>query len=366
MKAVILVGGEGMRLRPLTCNLPKPMVPIANRPFLEYTLEYLNRHGIEEVILAVSYLPHRIQSYFGKGEKSGLKLTYVVEESPLGTAGAVKNVARYLKEPFFVLNGDIFTDIDLSEMAAFHRKNKAMATIALLPVEDISSYGVVECDKKQKVLRFLEKPSRDAVTANTINAGIYFLEPQVLEHIPAQSFFTFEQGLFPLLAQKGEGLYGFAARGYWIDIGTPEKYLSLHYDLLLGKARQLSPNQEVLWGDGCQVHPTAQVRGPVVIGKNCVIGPRVQITGPTVLGDKCEIQAGAVVERSVLWEGVHLGAGTIVKNCVISSRCYIGQECLVPEGCVLGEEAVLEAKRELPQGTRVWAGERLEAGAPSF
>lgn len=204
MKAVILVGGEGTRLRPLTYSTPKPMVPILNRPFLEHMLKYMKSHHINDVILALCYLPDHIRAYFGNGSDYGVKLTYDVETSPLGTAGAVKNVAQHLDETFFVFNGDVFTDLNLTAMLDTHRKKSSKATIALTPVDDPSMYGVVETDTNDRVKRFVEKPKREEATTNMINAGIYILEPELLEYIPANQNYMFERGLFPLLLEQGD------------------------------------------------------------------------------------------------------------------------------------------------------------------
>lgn len=223
MKGVILVGGEGTRMRPLTCNTAKAMLPVLNQPFLGHMIRYLREGGINDIIFALCYLPDNIKRYFGDGSQFGVKLTYVVEESPLGTAGGVKNAAAYLDDLFFVFNGDIVTDIDLRAMLSFHRRRKAKATIALTPVEDPSHYGVVETNAQGRVKRFIEKPPREEATTNMINAGIYILDPQVLNDVPPRTFFMFERHLFPLLLEKGVPIYGFPCDAYWIDMGTPGK-----------------------------------------------------------------------------------------------------------------------------------------------
>ena len=302
MRAVILVGGEGTRLRPLTCNIPKPMVPVANRPFLEHMLNHLKRHGIDDVVLAVCYLPDHISSYFGDGSALGMRLAYIVEEAPLGTAGAVRNVHE--REPFgstfLVFNGDVYTDLDLTAMIESHRELRATASIALTPVEDPTVYGIVETAHDNRVRRFLEKPSWDAVTTNMINAGTYVLEPEVLSHM-SPGYCTFERDVFPGLLSAAYPLYGFPSRGYWLDIGTPEKYLQLHHDILMGKVPGNLPGERLIEGvwveEGCDMRPTARVTGPVLMGRNCFLGDHVHVNGPLVMGEssltfKCPLYAG--------------------------------------------------------------------------
>jgi mannose-1-phosphate guanylyltransferase len=307
-----------------------------NKPFLLHVLYYLKKHGIDDVILALYYLPEQVKGCFGSGRDFGVKLSYVVEDSPLGTAGAVKNVEQHLGEPFFVLNGDIFADSDLTAMMAFHREKGAKVTIALTPVADPTSYGLVETDEHGRVLRFLEKPSWEQVTTNMINAGIYILEPEVIEYIPTQTHFMFERELFPVLLEQGEPLYGYPAYGYWIDIGTPERYLQLNYDLLLGRARAFYhqvPGRS-------SVHPSAQIEEPVLLGGGCDIGPDALLRGPTVMGLHCRVGEGAMVERSVLWDGVQVGRKATLRGCIVADNCVIADERYIGDGSVLSDKEV--------------------------
>jgi len=331
MQAVILVGGEGTRLQPLTGNIPKAMVPILNRPFLEHLLRYLEKHGIRDVILAMGYLPDPIQSCFGDGSQFGVRLTYLVEKVPLGTAGAVKNAESLLDGPFIVVNGDILTEIDLTTMMNRHQKIKPKVSIALTPVDNPTIYGVVETDNQGIVKRFVEKPGWDKVTTNMINAGIYMLEPEVLELIPASTPCMFESYLFPRLLDMGEPILGYHSDAYWIDIGTPEKYLTAQRDLLLRWE-----NENVRTEGESHIHPTAQIEGPALMGENCSIAANVQIKGPAVLGARCEIARGAVVEGTVLWDGVHVGEEAVLKNCIVGFCGRIGKGCFL-EDCVLGD-----------------------------
>lgn len=356
MKAVILIGGEGTRLRPLTCNIPKAMVPILNRPFLEHLLYYLKQHGIEEVILTLGYFPNPIQGYLGDGSRFGLHVTYVVEKTPLGTAGAVKNVEGLLNnEPFFVLNGDILTEIDLTDMVKRHRKLKPKVSIALTPVADPTMYGVVETDTLDRVKRFIEKPSRDKVTTNLINAGAYMLEPEVLKHIPASTHFMFERNLFPLLLKMGAPIFAYPSTAYWIDIGTPEKYLKAHHDRLM-----LWSDAEVRTEGECQIHPTAHIKGPALIGENCTIGEGTQIIGPTVLGPRCQIARGVVIAGAVLWGDVQIAEEASLRNCAVGSHSCIERNCQVTEDCVVGDNVTLGRGNRLAPGTRIWPNTRVK------
>lgn len=337
------------------------MVPIANRPFLEHMTEYLKGHGIDDIILTLCYLPERTQRYFGDGSNFGIKLTYAVEDPPLGTAGAVKNVAEHLDETFFVFNGDIFTDIDLTAMMEFHRQRGSKATIALTPVEDPTIYGVVETNAEGRVQCFIEKPRRDAVTTNMINAGAYILAPEVLSHIPKGLSFTFEQGLFPLLLERGDPVYGYQSDAYWIDIGTPEKYLMLHHDLLEGRiARRFpgKPTGEGIWlEEGCNIHTQAQLEGTVVIGRNCVIGSMAHIKGPSIIGHNCKIDADSLVDGSVVWQNAQLGRKVSIRKCVVGENVVIGERSQCMEGCVLGSNVVVGSDQILERGRKVWPDE---------
>jgi len=356
MKAVLLVGGEGTRLRPLTYKTPKAMVPILNRPFLEHFIAHLKRHNIKDIILTLGYLPDQVQAYFGDGRDFDVRLVYVVEGAPLGTAGAVKNVAQHLDGPFFVFNGDVFTDLDLTGMLAFHREKRAVATIALTPVEDPSRYGVVETDDWGRVRAFIEKPPRHEATTNMINAGTYILEPEVLEYIPSGSHYMFELGLFPQLLARGRPVYAYPSDAYWIDIGTPENYFQVHLDLLRGKA---SPPLSVSADHrGCSIHPSARLEGPVLMGEGCIIGPRVQLSGPAVLGPGCVIGEEVLIEQAILWHRVRVGAGARLSQCVVAADCSIGDRCYLSKGCILGEAVELKAGSRLEPGTMLWADKK--------
>ena len=326
-KAVILVGGEGTRLRPLTNGIPKPMLPILNHPFLEHTIHYLSKYGITEVILALSYLPEIITDYFGDGRQLGVRLHYTLEDSPLGTAGAVKNAGEYLDSTFVVLNGDIYTDLDIGAMFDFHRQRKARATIALTRVDNPCAFGVVETDSHGRIGRFMEKPAPDEVTTNWINAGVYILEPEVLQQVPDNVHYMFERGLFPRLLELGETMCGYQFQGQWFDMGTPEKYLCLNCDLLLSNDKPAfigNPGENGLYcAQDAVIHASAQVKGPAVIASRSHIGQRVRIRGPVVIGPDCTVGDGAVLEETVLWHGVAVGEGAVLRKCVVGNGVEI-------------------------------------------
>ncbi len=355
MKAVILVGGEAIRLRPLTCNIPKAMVPVLNTPFLEYVISYLSKHRVKDVALTLGRFTKTIESYFGDGSQFGVKLSYIVEDTPLGTAGAVKNAEKYLQGSFLVLNGDIFTDLNIRAMIDFHLERKAKATIALTPVDDPTSYGLIETNTQGRVTRFLEKPSWSQVTTNMINAGTYVLEPEVLSHIPPRTSFSFERELFPLLLERGEPIYAYPSSAYWIDIGTPEKYLQLHRDLLSGKSNRFTPDpsREVIIGKQSHIHPTAQIKGPVLIGDNCTIEREVKLTGPVVLGSGCIVQSEAIIEESVIWHNVQIEQGASVKGAVIANNSHLHSNCHITDGSIIGDNVTIVSGCKLNPGSKI-------------
>ncbi len=361
MKAVILVGGEATRLRPLTCDTAKIMIPVLNRPFFEHLVDYLKKHNILDIILAVGKSPVQIRDHFGDGTRLGIRLMYSIENLPLGTAGAVKNAERFLDDSFIVLNGDIFTDIDLGRIIGLHRENKAMASLALTPVEDPTIYGVVETDSESRVRRFIEKPSRDKVTTNMINAGIYVLEPDILSYIAPSTFSMFERDVFPPLLEKGQVVYGYRFQDYWIDIGTPGKYLKLHHDLL----RRDVGSKGIKFEGESFVHSSARIEGPALIGEGCFIDRNCIVRGPAVLGARCRIEEGAVVEGAVLWQDCQVSKGARLRNCLVACRCRVGEESEIPDDCVLGDDVLVGKGSKLSHGMKIWPGETIQPGVLS-
>ena len=339
MKAIILVGGEGTRLRPLTYSVVKPMVPVANRPFMEHVIRKLALHGIDEIVLAMGYKPDSIYAYFKDGRGSDVKLTYSMEEKPLGTAGAVKNAGGHVDDTFFVLNGDCFSDINYSDMLNQHKNNRAMATIALTHVDDPTRFGVVETDAAGRVLRFIEKPSWENVTSHWINAGVYIFEPEVLSYIPDNQFYMFENGVFPRMLEKGEPFFAYHNHAYWIDMGTPAQYHLVNCDLLRGICSSpLHTARDIIIAEGCEIHPTARLTGPVMLADGCSVGADVRITGPAVIGHSCRIAGSAVIENSVLWDDITIGEGAIVINSIIASGAKINKRQRL-EGQTINQQA---------------------------
>lgn len=342
MKAVILAGGEGTRLRPLTLQVPKPVVPIANVPFLGYQLDLLRRHGISEAILSLGYRPDRIEAELGDGSRFGIRLRYVVEQSPLGTGGAFKNAEPFLDGPAVVFNGDILCDFNLTEILRSHRRRSAAATLTLTRVDNPSAYGLVETGEDGRVARFLEKPGRDQVTCDTINAGLYVLEPEVLQTIPAGVNTSFEREVFPGLLAGGRPVFAYVSPGYWIDIGIPQKYLQAHRDILEGRfAPPLA---------GFRFDPGGTPRGedrdsPVrnaVIASSAQVGKGARILG-SAIDQNCRVGERAVIEGSVLWRGVQVGEGAQLRGCILGNGCRIGPYAMVGEGVVLGDDACVSA-----------------------
>jgi mannose-1-phosphate guanylyltransferase len=357
MQALILVGGEATRLRPLTCHMPKAMVPVMNTPFLEHVIRYLGIHGIDDVVLAQGHLPKLMDDYFKDGSRFGTKLTYSLETKPLNTAGAVKNAEKCLSGRFFVLNGDIFTDLDLTSMLQFHVRHKSKATIALTPVEDPTAFGIVETTPEGRVKRFLEKPNRDQITTNMINAGIYILENEILQRIPADTNYSFERQLFPDLLQNAVPFFAFSSHSYWIDIGKPDTYLQTHRDLLAGLSRgyRVQSQSEIRVGANCQIDSSAILVGPLVMADNCRIGPGAKITGPAVFGPGVTVQNDCLIESSVLWQNTLCCTKSSIKGSLIANDCTIGAECVM-ENSVVGDHIQLTTKTRLGPGSRIWPG----------
>ena len=294
MKAVVMAGGEGTRLRPLTSNQPKPMVPIVGKPCMEHILELLREHGFEEVVVTVAFLPQAIRSYFGDGETLGLDISYSVEESPLGTAGSVRLASDVLDETFLVISGDALCDIDLGKIVEFHKEKGAAVTIGMKSVENPLEFGIVVTDEDGRVERFLEKPSWGQVFSDTINTGIYVLEPEVLRHIPTDRPYDFSKELFPLLLEMGRPIYGYVCDGYWQDIGNLDQYRQANFDALDEKVRLNIGGMKIrgdVWvGAGVEIDDVENVEGPAFIGNYCTVSPESSIGPYTVLGPGCTLR----------------------------------------------------------------------------
>ncbi len=343
MKAVILVGGEGTRLRPLTLGTPKPVVPVVDRPFLRHQLELLGGAGIREVVLSVAYRPERIQHIFGDGRSLGLTIRYAFEETPLGTGGAVKNAEPDLDERTVVLNGDILTDVDLAAIVSAHVSAGASATILLAPVPNPAAYGLVETDDGGRVLRFIEKPDPSQITTDTINAGVYVLETRVLELMPPRVKHSIERAFFPALLARGDLVLGPVHRGYWIDIGTHDTYRQVHRDILHGRfpvRLDGVPREGGVVHPRARIEPGARLRGPFYAGPGCEVAGGAELGPDAVLVADVAIDPGARVTDSVLWAGTRVGAETQVQGALLGGNVRIGRNARIT-GAVLGDGSVV-------------------------
>jgi NDP-sugar pyrophosphorylase family protein len=348
MKAILLAGGKGTRLRPLTIHTPKPIVPIFDRPFLHYQLDLLKRvPEIDEVILSLNYQPRRIEELFGDGGDSGLRIKYVVERAPLGTAGAVRYAGESLRESVVVFNGDVLTEVDLAAVIALHRERKAKATIVLTPVDNPSAYGLVETDADGTVRRFLEKPKPDEITCDTINAGIYVLEPETFDRIPKDTPWSIERSFFPSLIERNETFAACVYRGYWIDIGTPEKYMQVHRDIMDGRYRAApfagaaSPATMTWVAPGARVEEGAILEGPCFIDEGTIVKTGARIGPYSVIGRQCHIEEHAAVDGSIVWANTRISQDAIVRRSILGRHCHIGRNVTIEDGVVLGDKSVI-------------------------
>lgn len=340
MQALILAGGKGTRLRPLTVYTPKPIVPFLNRAFLLYQIEILRRTGIKDITLSLNYQPNKIEQLLDDGSEYGVNLRYLTEPSPMGTGGAYKYAENELRETTVVFNGDVLTDLDISEVIAFHKENNAEATIVLTPVENPSAYGLVETETDNRVRRFLEKPKPEQLadlTTNNINAGIYILEPSVLDLIPANENVSFEYNVFPDLLKSEKGFFAFVMdKNYWRDIGTPESYLRAHHDFLAGKIKSFDIEKSAQ----AEISHTAFVDKTSVIGTDCIIKPNARIIN-SVIGAGVHVEEKAVIENSVVWAHTRISNSAHLNNAVVGRSCHIGRNVTVSGGTVLGDKTSL-------------------------
>ncbi|MDH7569396.1 MAG: NDP-sugar synthase [Armatimonadota bacterium] len=339
MKAMILAAGVGSRLDPLTRSVPKPMVPVVNRPVVEHLVELLVRYGCSLVVMNTHYLAEQIEGYFGDGERYGTRILFSREEHLMGTAGGVKRVAQYFDETFVVIGGDDLTDVNLADMMDFHRSHKALVTIGLSVVDDPSQFGVVLLGENNRVTRFVEKPGRGEVFSNKVNAQIYILEPRVLDLIPEGVPYDFGKQLFPMLLREGYPVYGYEMRGYWCDIGSLSQYRRANLDALTGVAPLSFGVPEVntgLWvGENARVAPNAEIGRPVVLGPGCVIESGARVLENSILGPGCIVEEGAVIRHSILWEGAEVQHGTVLERCVVGRNCRVKSNAAIFDGIVV-------------------------------
>jgi mannose-1-phosphate guanylyltransferase/phosphomannomutase len=367
MKAVIMAGGEGTRLRPLTSNAPKPLLPLVNKPMMEHVVDLLKRHGIDEIVVTVAFMANAIRDYFGDGSEHGVAVSYATEETPLGTAGSVRNAMDLLDERFLVISGDVLTDVDLTAIVDCHEKNRALATIGLAHVENPLEFGIVITREDGSIERFLEKPTWGQVFSDTINTGIFVLEPEIFDFIDADRPVDFSSEVFPALLDAGKPLFGAVTEGYWEDVGTLEAYVRAHKDILDGKVDVAIPGFEmrpgVWFAEGADVHPDATVVGPAVIGENCRVEAGATVGEYGVLGANVRMRAEAFLERTVVNDNAYLGEAVRLRGTVIGRSCDLRKSVRTEEGVVVGDECFLGEEAHLGPGVKVYPFKTIEAGA---
>src|SRR5579864_757946 len=367
MKAVVMAGGEGSRLRPLTSNMPKPLVPVAGRPIMEHILMHLRRHQLRDVVATVQYLGSSIRNYFGDGSEQGISLTYSVEDSPLGTAGSVMLARQQLNEPFVVISGDSLTDIDLGAAVRFHRERRAIATIVLKPVPNPLEYGVVAIDEGGAVQRFIEKPSWGEVISDLANTGIYILDPAVFNFFRAGEVTDWSGDVFPKLLKEGERVFGWVADGYWEDVGSHSAYIKANFDCLEGRVRVQLPGNRV--GDSTWIHedaevsPGARIDGPALICAGAKVRVGAWVNGPCVVGPYTTIDSGAKISNSITWDHTYIGLNSRLRGAVVCRSVTIKNGCLLEEGSVIGSDVVIGAGSTINPNVRIWPNKEVEPGA---
>lgn len=369
MKAVVMAGGEGSRLRPLTINRPKPMVPIANRRVMGHILELLRRHNFSEVVATLQYRADDIQNYFGDGSQFGIPINYSVEPHPLGTAGSVKYAEKYLArdEPFLVISGDALTDFNLTEIVAFHKRVGAAVTITLYRVPNPLEYGVIIVDNEGRIVRFLEKPSWGEVISDTVNTGIYVISPEILDEIECDVPFDFSKDLFPRLMRKGAPLYGYIAEGYWCDVGNLAEYMRATADLLWGKVNvgEIAPKigKDIYAQEDVEIAPDAQLFGPIFLGRGVKIKGGVVIHGPTSIGSFTIVDNRVHIDRSIILRNAYIGEGVELRGAIIGQRCSIRSRAVIFEGAVIGDESTIGESAVIHPTVKIWPNKEVEAGA---
>ncbi len=367
MKAVVMAGGQGSRLRPLTINRPKPMVPLVNKPVVVHIVELLKRHHISEVVLTLQYMADMVQDYFGDGSAMDMDVQYSIEEIPLGTAGSVKNAQKHLDETFIVISGDAVTDIDLSAVMAFHKSKGALATLTLYRVPNPLEYGVVITDSEGRIQEFQEKPSWGEVISDTVNTGIYILEPEVLDYFDAGQPFDFSKELFPMLLEQGDPLYGYVGGGYWCDVGDISEYMRASRDLLDRRVQVEPIGEEIrgsVWcGESVEIAPDAQLYGPIYLGEGVKIKGGVVINGPSVIRDYTIVDNRAHIDRSVVWRNSYVGEGAELRGAVVCRQCSIKSQAVIFEGAVVGDMSNIGERAIIHPNVKIWPEKEVEAGA---
>lgn len=366
MKAVIMAGGEGTRLRPLTCNRPKPMVPIVNRPVMEHIVDLLKMHKIKDIAVTLQYMPELIKEHFDTGEEFDVNMQYYVEESPLGTAGSVKNAEEFLNDTFIVISGDALTDINLTKAVQFHKKKGSIATLILKRVDVPLEYGVVVTNEEGKIVRFLEKPSWGEVFSDTVNTGIYILSPEVLKYFDKNKVFDFSKDLFPILLKQNKPMYGYITDEYWCDIGDLEAYRQANMDALEGIVQVNFGGKKVapqVWiGENTYISPKAIINGPAILGNNCIIKENVRISDFTIIDDGNTISEESSVKRSVIWKNCMVDKKVQIRGSVVCSKVSVGTGAAIFENSVIGEGTRLCENTVVKPSVKIWPGKVVEVG----
>ncbi|HSO93878.1 MAG TPA: sugar phosphate nucleotidyltransferase, partial [Candidatus Dormibacteraeota bacterium] len=367
MKAVVMAGGEGSRLRPLTSGLPKPLVPVVGKPVMEHILRLLLRHGISEVVVTLQYMGSSIRDYFGDGSDFGMDITYVVEDAPLGTAGSVKNAQAYLDEPFIVISGDALTDIDLGQAIEFHRERHAVATIVLTSVASPLEFGVVITNSDGTINRFLEKPSWGEVFSDQVNTGIYILEPQVLDLLPPAAVVDWSSDVFPKMLRGGMPLYGYLASGYWCDIGNIQTYYQANWDALEGRVQVEIAGERrdgnVWIGEDVELGHDVRLVGPAYIGQECKIKRGVFINGPVCVGNFSVVDENTKISNSIIWSYSYIGENSRLRQSIVCRHATIKNNSLLEEGAVIGDDVVVGEGSTIDAGVKIWPDKQIEPGS---
>jgi mannose-1-phosphate guanylyltransferase/phosphomannomutase len=370
MKAVVMAGGEGTRLRPLTSNQPKPMVSIVGKPCMEHILELLRQHGMHDVLVTVAFLPQAIRSYFGDGSALGMDISYSVEESPLGTAGSVRLAADRLDDTFLVISGDALCDVDLTQLIAFHREKQASVTIGLKSVDNPLEFGIVVTDEDGRIERFLEKPSWGQVFSDTINTGIYVLEPEVLRHIPSDRPYDFAKELFPLLLEMGRPMYGYVLDGYWQDIGNLDQYRQANFDALDERVRLQIGGIRIrgnIWlGEGVDLTDLEQIEGPAYLGNYARVAPDASVGPYSVLSTSVTLRERARTTRAIVDASTYIGRSTVVEGAIVGRACDLRSHVRVHEGVAIGDEVSIGSESVIMPGVRIYPYKEVETGSQIF